>query len=360
MKRWIVAVIMMISGFMVPWTASAAVPQAVPYQGQLTSAAGVPVNGVVNITFNLYTAATGGVALWSETHHGVNVSKGLFNVTLGSVTAFPVGVFSTMTYLGVTLGGDPEMSPRTKLDSAPYAMHADDADTVGGTPVSQLGQSAHVAATNNPHNVTAAQVGADASGAAAAVQTNLTAHTGNTANPHNVTPVQIGAATSGANSDITSLGGLTTPLSISQGGTGATSAGGGRTNMGAAASGTNADITALTGLTGSVTTTGTVTAGALTDGTATLTAGNLSGVGVVTATSLTDGTAALTGGTLSGLTDLTLPVSGTAPLTCDTTTWGRLRVHINSGAADSVCVCVDTTGAGAFAWFDLVGGGGGC
>ncbi len=63
-----------------------------------------------------------------------------------------------------------------------------------------------------------------------------------------VTRVSIGAAAAGANSDITSLGGLTTPLSIAQGGTGAASAAGARTGLGAAVSGANGDITSLTGL----------------------------------------------------------------------------------------------------------------
>ena len=59
----------------------------------------------------------------------------------------------------------------------------------------------------------------------------------------------IAAAASGANGDITSLTGLTTALSIGQGGTGATTAGGARTAISAASSGANGDITSLTGLT---------------------------------------------------------------------------------------------------------------
>lgn len=108
---------------------------------------------------------------------------------------------------------------------------------------------AHLVNQSNPHNVTAtqvgavpvtrtvngkalssditlsaAEVGADAAGSAAAVQTNLDAHTGNTANPHNVTAAQVGAAASvhyHAASDITSG-----TLSITRGGTGVTSVGG--------------------------------------------------------------------------------------------------------------------------------------
>ena len=60
----------------------------------------------------------------------------------------------------------------------------------------------------------------------------------------------LGAAASGANGDITSLSGLTTPLSLGQGGTNATSAASARASLGAAASGANADITSLTGLAG--------------------------------------------------------------------------------------------------------------
>jgi hypothetical protein len=56
-------------------------------------------------------------------------------------------------------------------------------------------------------------------------------------------------AHSGANSDITSLSGLTTALSVLQGGTGATTAANARTNLNAAISGANADITSLSGLT---------------------------------------------------------------------------------------------------------------
>jgi hypothetical protein len=61
--------------------------------------------------------------------------------------------------------------------------------------------------------------------------------------------VNANAAHNGANSDITSLSGLTTPLSVTQGGTGAAAAAGARANLGAAASGANSDITSLSGLT---------------------------------------------------------------------------------------------------------------
>jgi hypothetical protein len=103
--------------------AQAMVPKTVSYQGFLTNASGQPMNATVDIAFRLYGAATGGPTLWLETHESVVVSNGVFAVVLGSLV--PLGLpFDQQYYLGVTVGADPEMTPRQALTSAPYAFRA--------------------------------------------------------------------------------------------------------------------------------------------------------------------------------------------------------------------------------------------
>ena len=53
--------------------------------------------------------------------------------------------------------------------------------------------SSHLEDKDNPHEVTAEQVGADPAGSAASVQGNLDVHTNNKENPHGVTATQTGA-----------------------------------------------------------------------------------------------------------------------------------------------------------------------
>ncbi|MGH7601122.1 MAG: hypothetical protein ACREOI_32600, partial [bacterium] len=62
----------------------AQVPQVINYQGQITDAGGNPANGTFTLVFAIFSTATGGTALYSETQ-SVTVSNGVFNVLIGSV-----------------------------------------------------------------------------------------------------------------------------------------------------------------------------------------------------------------------------------------------------------------------------------
>jgi hypothetical protein len=110
----------------------AAVPTTLNYQGQLSSAAGVPVNSAVSMTFSLYNAASGGTALWSEAQ-SITVNNGLYSVTLGQTTPLTPAMFGVPLYLGTKVGSDAEMTPRIAMTSSATALRAQLADSISCT-----------------------------------------------------------------------------------------------------------------------------------------------------------------------------------------------------------------------------------
>lgn len=101
----------------------------IAYQGRLADANGNPLTSTVNMEFRLYNAATGGTPLWGELWTGSNavqVSDGLFNVMLGSLTPIPQAIVTgnSSLWLGITAGTDDEMMPRVQLGSVPFAVQA--------------------------------------------------------------------------------------------------------------------------------------------------------------------------------------------------------------------------------------------
>ncbi len=107
-----------------------AVPNTTNYQGYLENSETEPLNATVNMTFALYDAVEGGNVLWTEAHQGVVVTNGVFSLILGSGTPFNDESLAGERYLGIAVGGDPEMTPRQKLTSAFFAMRAGVAETV--------------------------------------------------------------------------------------------------------------------------------------------------------------------------------------------------------------------------------------
>ena len=88
------------------------------------------------------------------------ISEGTFSTTLGSVNGITDFVFSDTTrFLGISIGGDPELAPRTRLVSVPYAYRISTVDGAkGGTVTGKLaigsghdnsGAASFVAGENN-------------------------------------------------------------------------------------------------------------------------------------------------------------------------------------------------------------------
>ncbi|MCK5125244.1 MAG: hypothetical protein KAR42_03220 [candidate division Zixibacteria bacterium] len=110
----------------------AEIPSPIPYQGRLTDDTGAPVaDGTYELTFSIYEGKANGTPLWTAPSRSVNVAAGLFTFDLGYSPSFPDGLFEdSVRYLGITVGSDAEIAPRTRLQSVPYAYQALRADEV--------------------------------------------------------------------------------------------------------------------------------------------------------------------------------------------------------------------------------------
>jgi len=108
-----------------------ATPNTINYQGRLTDATGAPVsNGAYTVRFFIYDAPVAGTELWQSGSQTVNTLNGLFSYELGSNEVFPNTLFAdTSRWLGIIVGTDPEIAPRTKITSQAFARQALNSDT---------------------------------------------------------------------------------------------------------------------------------------------------------------------------------------------------------------------------------------
>ena len=99
------------------------VPDFLSHQGRIIQANNTPLAGSANVEFSLYSNVVGGSQEWSQSM-SVTFEDGYYSVVLGpgsptmSTDLFDGGDL----YLGVTLEGEDEFSPRQRIISVPYAM----------------------------------------------------------------------------------------------------------------------------------------------------------------------------------------------------------------------------------------------
>lgn len=139
-----------------------AAPTLMSYQGRVTDAAGVLIGNTAPVNrpviFKLYSASSGGTALYAETQT-VTISGGEFSVLIGNGTGIsgspgpssPASTTKNLSdivnstayttlYLGITVDDgtsavDPEISPRQQMVSGAFALRAKVAETVAGAAI---------------------------------------------------------------------------------------------------------------------------------------------------------------------------------------------------------------------------------
>jgi hypothetical protein len=99
-----------------------AAPSTLTWQGRLLDADGAPVHADTSVTIALYTQASGGAPVWSETD-AVEVRDGFFTTELGDGTPLGGLDFAGTTYfVGLTPAGSAELAPRAELRAVPVAL----------------------------------------------------------------------------------------------------------------------------------------------------------------------------------------------------------------------------------------------
>lgn len=131
---------------------TATVPRLIRYAGVARDENGKALTGMTGITFSLYAEQGGGAALWMETQNVQADSSGHYSVLLGSTKpdGLPAELFASerARWIGVQIEQQAEQA-RTLLVSAPYALKAGDAETLGGLPPSAFVLAAPVISGND-------------------------------------------------------------------------------------------------------------------------------------------------------------------------------------------------------------------
>jgi hypothetical protein len=106
-----------------PRIAKGGVPHLINFQGQLKNNSGSPlVNDTLAVEFKIYDAAVSGNIKWSEIDTVITDANGLFTILLGKKTPIPDSVFDdSLRWLGIKVGSDAEISPRSQLGSVGYS-----------------------------------------------------------------------------------------------------------------------------------------------------------------------------------------------------------------------------------------------
>jgi hypothetical protein len=111
----------------------------------------------------MYTASTGGSAVWTEAQL-VQTRNGVFNAIMGKIVALPAS-FNLSYWLSLQVGADPELAPRLEMTSVCYSLQTAISDSTrkvgdGSIGSAQLGAGAVTNVKLADASVTGAKIAA--------------------------------------------------------------------------------------------------------------------------------------------------------------------------------------------------------
>jgi hypothetical protein len=102
------------------------VPNYFPIQGRLMNATNATIQGTNSINFSIYNVSSGGTPLYSSLQSITTSSDGIYAAMLTGINLS----FNIPYFLGITVGSNSEMAPRTNLSTAPFAYRANISDWI--------------------------------------------------------------------------------------------------------------------------------------------------------------------------------------------------------------------------------------
>ncbi len=108
-------------------------PGVMSYQGFLRDANGQPVSGPIDLRFAFYDSSQGGKLLWGpESHNGVNIEQGYFEIMLGDRTPIPDSCLGGPVHWLETWVAGSLLGPRKAVAGPPILQKATTAEAQSG------------------------------------------------------------------------------------------------------------------------------------------------------------------------------------------------------------------------------------
>jgi deleted-in-malignant-brain-tumors protein 1 len=150
MKKIITTTVALLATMLISTGTLAVVPDMIPVQGVLADVDDAPVDGLVDMTFNLYDGESSSTVLWTDTFIDVDVDMGFFTVYLGGGAALDFSTLLTNPeiWMGVTVESDPEMT-RVPFYTVPFAIEAQVCERIGSLTETDINTNFAAAAHNH-------------------------------------------------------------------------------------------------------------------------------------------------------------------------------------------------------------------
>ncbi len=139
MRRILLLILVWLTTSLVWKDVSALHPAEISVQGRLTNSSGAPLVGTYSVLFRICYDSIGGAIGYQTTKTITTDALGLFSTVLPNIDNTLGMYYDSTLYLGIQVGSDPELTPRTRFTAVPWAVRVRSIEgTYGGGIIGQV------------------------------------------------------------------------------------------------------------------------------------------------------------------------------------------------------------------------------